>query len=356
MGVRYIGSKARVAESIVDLAGAPTAGRFVDGFCGTGAVAAAAARRGWAVTVNDSLQAAVALSVAAVVGTGNVRFDDLGGYESVISQLNGIPGSPGFFYAEYSPASAKSGGVERRYFTESNAARLDAIRGQIARWSAAQVLTWEEEQLLLADLMSAANSVANISGTYGCFLRKWSPNALRPLELSPRELPERTTNLAAESRDVFELQSRSEDVVYYDPPYTKRQYSAYYHILETLYAGDSPSVGGVTGLRPWRDKASAFCYKTKALDALRRLIAGTNAHTILLSYSNEGHVPESQLVDALSELGTISIHDIKTIGRYRPNAEAAAAGDTVNEYVVMIHRVTDDLRTDREQTGAVSCA
>lgn len=47
VGVRYIGSKARVADVILDLAGAPEDGRFIDAFCGTGSVAKAAAARGW---------------------------------------------------------------------------------------------------------------------------------------------------------------------------------------------------------------------------------------------------------------------------------------------------------------------
>ena len=34
------------------------------------------------------------------------------------------------------------------------------------------------------------------------------------------------------------------DAVYADPPYTKRQYAAYYHILETIAAGDRPLISG----------------------------------------------------------------------------------------------------------------
>ncbi|WP_169743060.1 DNA adenine methylase [Knoellia subterranea] len=63
MGVRYIGNKARVADAILDLAGDPGDGRFVDAFCGTGSVAAVAASRGWAVTLNDALPSAVAMGI-----------------------------------------------------------------------------------------------------------------------------------------------------------------------------------------------------------------------------------------------------------------------------------------------------
>lgn len=344
MSVRYIGSKARVADAILDLAGRPMEGRFVDAFCGTGAVAAVAAARAWRVTVNDSLPSAVAMSVGATVARENVRFEALGGYTAAVQALNAVPGRPGFIHEAYSPASAAGGAVERRYFTEANAARIDAMRAQIGAWSRAGELTWVEEQLLLADLLQAANRVANISGTYGCFLKNWSSTALRDVRVAARPLADGATDLQASVGDVFELSTTSEDTVYFDPPYTKRQYSAYYHLLETIHAGDAPEVDGVTGLRPWKEKASDFCYKTRALDALTRLVMGTTARQILLSYSNEGHVPQDHLVNALSEAGKVTLHEVKTIGRYRPNAQASAGGDTVNEYVIEINPVRLDRR------------
>lgn len=355
MGVRYIGSKVRVANMIVDLAGDPQDGRFVDAFSGTGAVAAAAAGRGWPVALNDALPSAVAMSIGATVGRGNVPFEGLGGYARAIALLNAVAGQPGFLHAEYSPASALTGPAERRYFTEDNAARLDAMRAQIGSWSQAGLTTAVERELLIADLMQAANSVANISGTYGCFLKDWSPNALRPVRIRERELPSRTTDLDATVGDVFAVTTTEKDTVYLDPPYTKRQYSAYYHVLETIHAGDAPEVGGVTGLRPWRDKASDFCYKTRALDALTRLILGTTARQILLSYSNEGHVPREHLINALGEAGRVTVHEVKTIGRYRPNARASAKAQSVDEYVIRVEPVASaarDAHNEREEVYA----
>lgn len=335
MGVRYIGSKARVAESILDLVGAPTGGRFVDAFSGTGAVAAVAADRGWPIALNDSLPSAVSMSVGAVVGTGNVSFQRLGGYVEAICVLNGLDPTPGFIHAEYSPAS-RTRGVERRYFTERNAAKLDAMRAQIWRWRLDGLLSDAEEHLLLADLMQGANAIANISGTYGSFLKEWSPSAKREVALVPRKLPARETNFTATVDDVFEINVNAVDTVYYDPPYTKRQYSAYYHLLETLHAGDAPEVGGVTGLRPWQSKASDFSYKSRALSALIRLVESTQAHRVLLSYSNEGHVDQQQLVESLARTGAVTITAIRAIGRYRPNASASAAAGTVNEFVIEV--------------------
>jgi adenine-specific DNA-methyltransferase len=336
VGIRYIGSKARIADEILDLVGRPSGGRFVDAFSGTGSVAAKAANRGWAVTVNDSLRSAVSMSVGAVVGRHNVPFAQLGGYENAIAVLNTVAPKPGFLHAQYSPASIAAVGIERRYFTEVNAASLDAVRAGIATWASGGLITRVEEHLLLADLMQSANAVANISGTYGCFLKDWAPNALKRATLVARPLVDRFTDFEDSAVDVFELVVRPKDTVYFDPPYTKRQYSAYYHVLETLHAGDEPEVIGVTGLRPWRDRASEFSYKSRALGAITRLVECTPAERILLSYSNEGHVEQSRLLHSLRALGDIEVHPLQSIGRYRPNAKAAAAGNAVREYVIDI--------------------
>lgn len=336
MGVRYIGSKARVANEILSLAGHPTGGRFVDAFSGTGAVAAAAASRGWAVAVNDSLPSAVSMSVGAILGSGNVSFSALGGYDRAVERLNAVEPFAGFIHGEYSPASLAHAGVERKYFTEANAAKLDAMRRAVDLWVQDDLIDAAEEHLLLADLMQAANSAANISGTYGCFLKDWTPSAKKSILVRPRQLPRRDTDYIATVRDVFDVKTSNTDTVYFDPPYTKRQYSAYYHVLETLHAGDSPVVHGVTGLRPWRSKASDFSYKSRALEALTRLINKTVATRMLLSYSNEGHVHQMQLMDALKGAGAVSVHAVRDIARYRPNSGASAAGRTVSEYVIEV--------------------
>lgn len=337
VGVRYIGSKARIAEAITAIVGSLDAGgRFVDGFCGTGSVAKFAARRGWPVVVNDSLRSAVVMSSAGLTRHPDAQFASVGGYGRAIELLNDVPGMPGFIHREYSPASAAHVGHERRYFTEANAARIDGMRSTIAAWRGNGRLSDAEETLLLGDLLEAANSVANISGTYGCYLAKWTSQALRPVELTARELLPAGAPFESRVGDVFDLETRPEDVVYYDPPYTKRQYAAYYHLLETITARDSPVVGGVTGLRPWQDLASDFCYKRRALGAIIRLVSGTTARRVLLSYSSEGHVDQGDLMTSISHLGQVKVHEIERIGRYRPNAAASAAGSDVLEYLLEV--------------------
>ncbi|MGI5393650.1 MULTISPECIES: DNA adenine methylase [Streptomyces] len=342
MSVRYIGSKARVSGLIADLTGPPPsdAGVFVDGFSGTGAVASAVADLGWPVRINDHLTSSAITSAARLISRSAVPFASFGGYENALAELSGVEPVLGFIAREYSPVSAQHAEVERRYFTEANASRIDAMRARITTWHEDGTISATEERLLIADLLAAANRVANIAGTYGCFLRDWSSTGLRELELQPRTLRSRPVEMDVHVGDVTQIPVRPEDVVYFDPPYTKRQYAAYYHILETIALGDEPEVGGVTGLRPWRHLASDFCYRKRALTALTSLVRNCTAGRVLLSYSSEGHVSQDELEAALAPLGKLTVHSLGEIGRYRPNDAAVRNADSVREYVFELRRPT----------------
>lgn len=340
MTFRYIGSKARLIEEIAEYIGTPSnsSGRFIDAFCGTGVVAETAMKLGWPVWLNDHMVSAGIISSARMISVHEAEFKRLGSYSEVISILNNLEPIQGFIWKEYSPASALIGDVERRYFTEENAGRIDAIRQQIDIWKKNELITELEEKLLIADLLSATNRIANIAGTYGCFLSKWQNQSIKNLVVLPRELISQPTTVRVTCEDVSNLQVNSNDLVYLDPPYTKRQYAAYYHILETIAMKDEPEVKGVSGLRPWQEKASDFCYKKRALGALTSLIINMKANKILLSYSEEGHVPIDQLISNLTQIGLITPIKLMKVGRYRPNKKASMTKSTVGEYLIVIEK------------------
>ena len=339
MTFRYIGSKSRLIDQIKEYMGQPHEGAFfVDAFCGTGVVAEAASNLGWNVRINDSLHSAVISAGARLIGQEQATFTKLGGYAKAIAKLNAIKPKHGFMWREYSPASLDSCGIERRYFTEENAARIDAMRALIAEWSEEGTIDEVEERLIIADLFGALNRVANIAGTFGCFLSKWTPQAQEKIAMRCRELKPNSVRVEATVGDVFDVPNSAQDLVYLDPPYTKRQYASYYHILETVALGDKPEVEGVAGLRPWKDKASDFCYKTRALKTLSRLVRSLKSEMVLLSYSSEGHICMQDMKAELSTIGKSTMHPLGAIGRYRPNKVASSTGADVNEFLVVVER------------------
>lgn len=324
MGLRYLGNKSRMIDQILRSIRPLGPARLVDIFSGTGTVAQAVAKAGIPVLANDHLYSAVVMTQASCLTRDQVSFSELVNgtvgerYSEVLARLNDLPGRQGFFWREYAPSGRSQSGHKRFYLTTDNAQRIDAIRHQIASWAGAGAITRCEEHLLLADLARAMNQVANIAGTYGCFLQPWAANALRPLSLVPRSLVQKAADVEVTCLDFSEVETGPRDVIYADPPYTKRQYAAYYHLLETLCYGDEPAVHGVTGLRPWRENSSLFCYKTKARGAFENLLANARASAVVISYSSDGHVPHRELLELGGEFGSVD-HAAVSINRYSSN-------------------------------------
>lgn len=339
--VRYLGSKSRLVYEIGEIIGAPTPNqRFVDLFSGTGIVSQTIGQNGWPVLANDFLKAASTITTATLLSSKEVPFKKLGGYEEAIKKLNAQKGKEGFFYREYSSSRENSLGLSRPYFSQENAKKIDAVRIQIKKWTATKKITKLERTILLADLIGSANQVANIAGTYGCFLKKLSPEASKPIILKARTLNKKSLNWETHSKDAFDVKIKETDVVYLDPPYTKRQYAAYYHIPETLACEDEPSVSGITGLRPWESKASLFCYKTKAPNAMKKLIEGINCNRIIISYSSDGHISLDNLMSIAGDFGNVQLKTFNNFGRYTPNSTSSKNSEKkgLTEYLINVSR------------------
>ncbi|SDG54261.1 DNA adenine methylase [Dyella sp. 333MFSha] len=292
----YIGNKRNVIDFVTQPLrelGVSRPLQVMDLFAGTGAVSAAFKQLGHKVTANDHLSTCFTLTSAALLNHSLPRFEGLFGLEServhgeryhaILDYLNSLQPLRGFVYETYSPASSEVAGVARMYFTEANAQRIDAIRASIEVLRGR--LTLGEYALLLSDLLRAASSVANIAGTYGSYLKEWKPKALQLVVLKPASFVDGCRDgHQVWSMDAGEaVKMAAVDVIYADPPYTKRQYAAYYHVLETIARNDRPIVTGRTGLRAWQSESSDFCYKKKAPAALVKILSSMRARHLLLS-------------------------------------------------------------------------
>jgi len=342
-GIEFLGHKASqvgaIVEAISDAVG--PRGRVADVFCGTAAVSAALRSAGYAVDANDTLALCTTWAEARLETPRTPTFAGLalGGvpnYPAVIEILNGLPPVKGFVWRNYSPASRMTASIARMYFTEENAARIDAVRRQIREWEPA--LTRGEHALLLACLVYAVGRVSNIAGTYGCYLKYWKPRALQPLHLlalqpgSGRSRGHRVTRGDA----VIAASQSSADITYADPPYTKRQYAAYYHVLETIVLDDEPAVTGSTALRPWRSQASDWCYRSRATGALEQLVAKVSSPFLLLSYNDDGQIPHPTILDVMSSYGTVRFSEHPQ-QRYR-SSRLPHRGATVQERLYLLSR------------------
>lgn len=324
MAVKFIGNKIKllgfIEKKIIEETGL-NQGTFLDLFTGTTSVAMAFKKIGFDVIANDKLESSYLFSKVGLLINKDPDFIDLlphlqieadtlfeDPYDLVLKYLNNLSGEEGMFYKEYSPGGSKNYLTgPRTYFTDDNAKKIDAIRNKIALWHKFKYIDEIERSLLLATLIFAVNQIANISGTYGAYLKKWNERSLQSIFLTRYPLSYAHNKYKVYKEDANFLVKNLEhvNIVYIDPPYTKRQYNAYYHIPETIAIGDNPEVWGKTGQRPRKENdSSIYCYKKKAPHALLDLVESIKADYIFLSYSSDGHISHEEILNILSTRGT----------------------------------------------------
>lgn len=338
---RYIGNKTKVLSSLLPILTKDLLENSVvaDLMCGTASVSSALRSVGHQVIAADVLTFACNHARTRLLFDRQPEFLKLGcSYNGILSQLNSLPGIESYFFEEYSPGGQPGCEVApRKYLTINNAMKLDAVSELLTQWQEDGSITEAENWVLRNDLVLAVNRIANIAGTYGHFRSTFSTSAEQPLTLRPFDF---------HSRNPFGhrvIQGHAEDIakgivadlVYLDPPYKKRQYAANYHLLETVAVGDKAAAYGVSGLRDWWPQYSDFCSKLKIEKAFDDILEGVCAPRVMVSYSEDGLIPLTQLSDFLAKHGEIAVHSFEH-KRFRSNQSPLPA--ILNEYVIEVIR------------------
>ena len=310
--MRYLGNKDALLNNIHDLLKEKGLWNeqftFFDAFCGMGSVSDSLKDR-YRLVINDILHCCTVYTAGLLV-SDNLDLSNLPVDPFILFNQNNFS-AQGFFYSNYTP-----GGSARMYFSESNGARIDAIRGQIETWKVDGLLSDNEYYYLLACLMEGISSVSNTAGVYGAFLKHWDSRALRPLVFSP--IQSRCSTLLAEPivfNDRIEsiISEVDCDILYLDPPYTQNQYGTQYHLLETLVLNDNPSLSRVTGSRPVTPMRSDWSRDKCSHIAFEKVIAETRARHIILSYNNDGFMSKDFIESAMKRFGYPETFECKEI-------------------------------------------
>ena len=360
--MRLIGNKTKLLSEIEGFLGARglRGGTFLDVFAGTGSVARHFRGLGFRAHGNDLMRTSYTIQRAyltldrypaldGVRATAPVRRflgspagaqamaqaaarlgspaqararRDARGVVEVVAYLNrGLEPCGGLISRQY----AEGGPAERLYFSRENGGRIDAVQQQLVAWREQGLLDPDGFDLLLAALLEASDRVANISGTYGAFLKRLQTSAREPLELRPPLLDLRGPAGVAHQADANQLAREvAADVIYIDPPYNQRQYAKNYHVLEVLAelhtvadpAAYEAQIYGKTGLLPFRDRLSDYCRRatrragpSPCEEAFRDLVAGARAEHVVVSYSEEGILSREQIGDALAAAAGLARYD-----------------------------------------------
>ena len=226
------------------------------------------------------------------------------------------------------------------YFGYRQAIEIDSIRRSIERWK-----EWAPERADWA-ILALCVAVGKCATTTGHFAQPLSPKLknltrfrrqrsrsiysemlgalakLRMVKTTPCRLNRSYNTDAVALLDVLSKKKTRPSIIYADPPYTKDQYSRYYHIYDTLVSYVEPGCVG-KGRYPTHRLVSNFSLKTKARQELDKLItlAAQNDATLILSYPSNGLIARS--TELIPE-------EIKTaFGRYPSSVRVAHQHSTL---------------------------
>lgn len=340
--MKYIGNKTRLLNFIseaFDKENFPTSGVLFDIFGGTGAVGNFFKKKGFKIISNDLMTYSFIQQYVSVTINKTPLFNNItsNGLKGVIEILNNLPEKKGYAFNNYAP----SGIHKRRYFSDNNAMKIDAIRDTIQEWKEKNIINNDEYYVLLYSLINAADFVANISGTYGAYLKIWRSMALKQLTLKEPEIYDNSLHNEIYQGDANNIVSKvNYDILYIDPPYNNRQYAPNFHVLESLAVWDKQELNGITGQRNYDDKKSAYCSKKEAIIAFERLIKETKAKYIAFSYSNEGIMNYEDIIKILKSKGKVSEYETD-YRRFRTeqdnkHRQYKKCNDKVKEYLFMV--------------------
>ena len=267
---RYIGNKHKLLEWIFSIINKECSGDFfADIFAGTGVVSAVATKHFNHVLLNDFLHSNYAIYRAFF---GNEVWDK-NKIDNIIKSYNNIYSDD----LDENYFSKKFGG---KFFSSNSAKIIGFIRENIEKNK--NNLTEREYYMLIASLLYTADKIANTVGHFDAYFKKELTNDsffMKPID--PIDVQE--ISIFQEDANILAKKIKA-DVAYIDPPYNSRQYSRFYHVLETLTKWDKPKLYGVA-LKPEPENMSDYC-RNNAKDKFAELVRDLDAHYIVVSYNN----------------------------------------------------------------------
>ena len=267
---RYIGNKHKLIEWIFSIINKECSGNsFADVFAGTGVVSAVATKHFKKILLNDFLHSNYIIYRAFF---GKEAWDK-NKIDNIIKSYNNIYGGD----LEDNYFSKNFGG---KFFSNNSAKIIGFIRENIEENK--NNLTEREYFMLIASLLYTADKIANTVGHFDAYFKKDFVNdsffmkPIDPIDTQEISIFQEDTNVLAKKIKA--------DVVYIDPPYNSRQYSRFYHVLETLTKWDKPKLYGVA-LKPDPENMSDYC-RANAKEKFAELVRDIDAQFLVVSYNN----------------------------------------------------------------------
>ncbi len=357
--MRFLGNKTRMLENINaviednNISGSV----FCDLFAGSGSVGDYFKSR-FSIVANDYLSCLSIINKAKLENSQAPKFavfcKEFGiDPFTYFNQKSYIADSQYFITNNYSPIGG------RQFFTEDNAIKIDGIRIEIEELYKNFIIDLKERNYLLASLIESVMGISNTSGTYEAFLKIWDKRALKPFVLEPISICE--TALYSKNQvyntDSNELIRKVKgDILYIDPPYTITDYSAAYHLLESIARYDYPTIKGITGRRKENNTKSKYTRKEQALKNFEDIFRQAQFAHVLVSYSTQGLIPVDELCELAKKFAVnneIKLYEFPF--REYKNIRSSQKGDNLKEIIIYFQKNFEVIKSPLNYTGSKYC-
>ncbi|MBD5165235.1 DNA adenine methylase [Helicobacter sp.] len=284
---RYTGAKTKLLEQIdrviVESSDYTNARNlsFFDVFAGTGVVSEFFMQKPQfgQFVMNDFLHSNFAI-YQGFFAQGKFNIDKLQKIQAHFQNLDSTS-LPKNYYSEH------FGG---KFFSHNDTRIIGEIRENLDEMLQNQQINTKEFYILLSSLIYSSDRIANTVGHYDAYRKnialqdRFVYELIEPITSNAKiEIYRQDSNLLVKN---LCKQKRQIDIAFIDPPYNSRQYSRFYHLLETLAKNDKPKLYGVA-LKPQPQNISKYC-KVGAKEVFRDLIKSLAkiCKVLVVSYNN----------------------------------------------------------------------
>ena len=170
-----------------------------------------------------------------------------------------------------------------KYFRYEDAKLIGFIREELQQEYEDAILTEREFCILLTSLLYSFDRCANTVGHYEAYIKGKEIRAEFVYELI--ESIECNNKIEIYREDSNKLAKRVvAHIAFIDPPYNSRQYSRFYHVMETITKWEKPKLVGIA-MKPPEENMSNYC-RNSAPKVFAELINSLNVKYIVATYNN----------------------------------------------------------------------